>query len=82
MNDLISRDAAINVIRRSFSVAQGIAVNALEDLPSASTKGKWLVCEVANDPEEHPIAWECDACGAVVDCKTRFCPECGQEKEV
>lgn len=45
-------------------------------------KGKWLVYEVANDEDEHPIAWECDACGAVVDCKTKFCPECGQEKEV
>ena len=63
-------------------------VDICEEINDAPTieperkKGKWLVCEVANDPEEHPIAWECDACGAVVDCKTRFCPECGQEKEV
>ena len=45
-------------------------------------KGKWLVYEVANTEEEQPIAWECSECGAVVDCKTKFCPECGQEKEV
>lgn len=44
--------------------------------------GKWLVYEVANTEEEQPIAWECSECGAVVDCKTKFCPECGQEKEV
>lgn len=81
MSDLISREQAIAVLKPIPGVGWK-AIHALEDLPPALTKGKWIVYEVANDEEEHPIAWECDACGAVVDCKTRFCPECGQEKEV
>lgn len=58
------------------------AMRLLKNVPPERKKGKWIIYEVANDPEEHPIAWECDECGAVVDCKTRFCPECGQPKEV
>ena len=58
------------------------AINDAPTIEPERKKGKWLVYEVANDEDEHPIAWECDACGAVVDCKTRFCHECGQEKEV
>ena len=65
-----------------YGTAMDMAIKALEDLPPALTKGKWIVYEVANTEEEQPIAWECDACCAVVDCKTRFCPECGNEKEV
>ena len=55
---------------------------AIKALEQSERKGKWIVYEVANTEEEQPIAWECDACGAVMDCKTRFCPECGNEKEV
>lgn len=63
-----------------WSDAVDMAIDALEQ--PAPKKGKWLVYEVANTEEEQPIAWECSECGAVVDCKTKFCPECGQEKEV
>lgn len=84
MSDLISREQAIvQVCKQIWDDAVAYDVKeVLKELPSALTTGKWIICEVASDEDDQPIAWECDACGAVVDCKTKFCPECGQEKEV
>lgn len=84
MSDLISREQAIvQVCKQIWDDAVAYDVKeVLKELPSALTTGKWIICEVASDEDDQPIAWECDACGAVVDWKTRFCPECGQEKEV
>ena len=43
----------------------------------ADMPGTWKVYETADTEEEQPIAWQCSQCGEVVECKYRFCPECG-----
>lgn len=82
----MDRPISLNLAIARLKPLPGIgwrAIHALEDLPTYNEpKGKWIVCEVTNDPEEHPIAWECDECGAEVGVKYKFCPECGQPKEV
>ena len=44
-------------------------------------EGTWNVYETADTEEEQPIAWECSRCGEVVECKYKFCPECGSRNE-
>lgn len=50
--------------------------------PDQEKPAKWIIHEVANCDGEPPIAWECPECGEVVNCKYKFCPECGKPMEV
>lgn len=50
--------------------------------PDQEKPAKWIIYEVANCDGEPPIAWECPECGEVVNCKYKFCPECGKPMEL
>lgn len=50
--------------------------------PDQEKPAKWIIYEVANCDGEPPIAWECPECGEIVNCKYKFCPECGKPMEV
>ena len=101
MSDLISRQDAVNAIveiTTTMSVCssvdechgmkrmQGMAVRAIEALPSAEPErkiGHWV--EIGDEPYDE---WECDMCGFVIDGSGcidpleylkiyNFCPNCG-----
>ena len=93
MNDLISRQAAIDVIDAVFPVnpmkseyAQGIACGAalaktyVEQLPSAQPeriRGRWI-----EKPHVHGVAY-CSLCDYELHTNdTNFCPNCGAKMEV
>lgn len=58
------------------------AIHAPTIEPDQEKPAKWIIYEVANCDGEPPIAWECPECGEVVNCKYKFCPECGKPMEV
>ena len=82
MNDLISRQAAIDALieltvqrdewdsKEGFAQKRGIdaAICAIEDLPSAERSGRW-------------VDLKCDQCGQVDMSKPNFCPSCGAKME-
>lgn len=85
MDDLISRQAALNAIEKTIKVNSSIhyemrywedgmncAKNILEDLPSVQPerkKGKWEVQPSAG--EDRPfIWWKCSECGHVIFSET------------
>ena len=83
MNDLISRQAAIEVLEwfdqtDPLGHTPGQIVRAL---PTAEPrKGKWI--------EHNPHKWglgivyECDQCGEKINCETsNYCPNCGARME-
>lgn len=83
MDDLISRQAAIDEVKRLHDVAwanwketkisANTMIDALKDLPSAQTgrkKGKWLVDEDGN--------MECPFCGNTCGFGN-YCNECGAD---
>ena len=86
MNDLISRQAAIDVmgsmLRRKFGIGGDLAEITLAGLPSAQPErkmGKWErhYCEDGN-----PDGWRCDKCDEWYyfgQTLPNFCPNCGAD---
>lgn len=91
MDDLISRQAAIETIQRAFdretllySFVRKVAVDALKTMPSAQPerkKGKWEW-----DAEEGYWCSECKeyvygCTEEIMEGSYKFCPFCGSENE-
>lgn len=84
MNDLISRQAAIDAIKRyesadNYDLNNGLilAMNAVEDAPTIDPvkHGTWI---------EYPIADEmnkCSECGVLRFGESNYCPNCGAKME-
>ena len=73
MNDLISRQAAINLFpndalewdTKGGYIAPHLARRMIEELPSSQSerkRGHWV--EIGDEPYDE---WECDVCGFVID---------------
>ena len=88
MDDLISRQAAINAPVRMVSEGiEWIPVYHVEQLPSAQPqriKGRWLKKESVGRWDD--TLWECSECGCLhrdnVFCISgdfNFCPNCGAD---
>jgi len=81
MNDLISRQAAIDAIMGEPTDAHYPSWYAerLEQLPSAQRTGRWIYNDEAY-PGGNPYGhYECDQCGEYVPHKTNYCPNCGAD---
>lgn len=83
MNDLISRQQAIDIVRnrvKRFTTACVLAVTEIEKLPSAQPerkKGKWIPVSGRLENEV-----ECNQCHGVFWYwmgNYRFCPSCGAD---
>ena len=80
MSDLISRQAAIDIVRFECGEWEGLAktiIKRFEQLPSAQPerkRGKWI-------DDGDPFMWECGCCGYRVKRynNTRYCPNCGAD---
>lgn len=88
MDDLISRQAAIDIVMQYCPDDDGSCSKAgadiremldeLEDMPSAQPerpKGEWMVSHIPDS-----MLWECNQCG--FDCGAHsfnFCPNCGAD---
>lgn len=93
MNDLISRQAAIDALieltvqrdewdsKEGFAQKRGIdaAICAIEDLPSAERCGRWIMHIDDLFPEESTM--ECDQCHEEqpLECDDKYCPNCGAQ---
>ena len=82
MDDLISRQAAIDALKRAEALTRAFGyhnvIETIRELPTAEKKGKWI--NHRND-EGHNIA-DCDQCGEAMqwfddDIKPNYCPNCG-----
>ena len=84
MNDSISRQAAIEIVRVRCARIPTMAIRAMQeikDLPAEEPerkRGRWI--------EHNPHKWglgiifECSECGYEVDCyECNFCPHCGAD---
>ena len=89
LNDLISRQAAIEVIDAVFPVdpmkseyAQGIACGAalaktyIEQLPSAQPETAKRI--VGKSRDGMTLWYQCDMCNEPVDAQDNFCRGCGR----
>lgn len=85
MDDLISRQAAIDAVYRCSDIFAGDmpvmvikedAYKALADLPSAQPeriKGRWQIC--GKDAKGHSDTFECSECGCLVS-YAYYVPDC------
>ena len=77
MNDLISRQAAIDALR---------AMQVLDELPSAEVEpvkhGRWE-CEIRNtiDGLHTYQQFRCSVCGMTYITNTPYCPNCGAKMD-
>lgn len=84
MNDLISRQAAIDYINRAipnWSDDKETALDCLENTPAVQErkKGRWI-----HKVRRFATHWGCSVCGNMwfFDCSTwAFCPKCGAKME-
>ena len=84
MDDLISRQAAIDALwaikneRESVYYTSAIynAVDAIEALPSAERRGRWI-----ETTTEDPCYYRCSECGRQTDDEYNYCPNCGARME-
>ena len=80
MPDLISRQAAIDAVRRVIGDNRSISVcDAIKQLPPIQPKrGRWI--------GKYPVSSICSECGYLInDSKVKvfaFCPNCGAMMEV
>lgn len=91
MSDLISRQAAIDAIRKSASEFSGFmememytdddAVEAINGVPSAEPvrHGKWIKADSQQYFRKHYPFFTCSECGYRKDSqkKWNYCPNCG-----
>ena len=79
MDDLISRQAAIDAVRKAYENDWMFDEYEyyLNELPSVQTerkKGKWI------KRENHALGYNCTACGkSEVSNNFNFCPNCGAD---
>jgi hypothetical protein len=84
MDDLISRQAAIDALDAKFNItgrenAETIRdyINGvdkkLRELPSAERHGRWI------DVNDDRSAFKCSVCGEISCCNSPFCGECGAQ---
>ena len=76
MNDLISREAVIDVIMETIappSYTLDTLVMRIDSLPSAQQTGEWIThnYELTNG------RYECSACHSRYNFEHAFCPNCG-----
>lgn len=72
MSELISRQAAIDEIRKCRFVVD--AIEKIRGLPSAQPKtGEWV------EEDEHGDLWICDQCGFASEHRDNYCPNCGAD---
>lgn len=88
MSDLISRQDAIEALSRGSGCGNSCR-KAIENLPSAQRKGKWIAYN-SNDPnwlrnDGSPVFMQCSECNTMVvnnfAFNWNFCPNCGAEME-
>ena len=82
MNDLISRQAAIDVVKRLMgdSELSRTVQTGLYILPSVEPKrGHWELHIFDGIMGGRPRAWMCDNCNCLNVYKTDFCPNCGAD---
>jgi len=81
MDDLISRQAAIEVIQNRHMMLckeKTLLINDLEKLPSAEPKrGRWIDKGVYTYVDDHRHLYKCDQCGNGWLDTPDFCPNCG-----
>lgn len=93
MNDLISRQAAIDAMSCLLdSICEGQAVDALSDLPTIDPvkHGKWIEREryrTTKDGVFHTYRYKvCSICGRAsgrrMNKRTRYCPNCGARMDL
>lgn len=89
-NDLISRQAAIEVLEEPCKVPDSWTdeyavgeraqyekdVKALNSLPSAERRGRWVYNANFAEPP-----FKCSACGKSQGRLSKYCPECGARME-
>lgn len=90
MDDLISRQAALDALNGKFTVTgrenaetimdflNGVC-NKLRELPSAERRGRWTTERTM----EHDGEWYCSVCGyePTVYEASNYCPNCGARME-
>lgn len=87
MNDLISRQEAIDAVRHAW--AKGLEpTQYLEELPSAQKTGTWTKKTVSSEGVEEWQAAQCSECGlwhttpySYYYEHYQFCPNCGARME-
>ena len=83
MNDLISRQDAIDIVRnrvKKYTTPCVLAVTDIQQLPSADVQpvvhGEWI------GTGSMLIGYRCSKCGGhSIDGKYRFCPSCGAKMD-
>mgnify|MGYP002515806251 FL=1 len=88
MDDLISRQAAIEALKRAEALTRAFGyhnvIDTIRELPTAEKKGKWVLTDY---PDEQ--TYKCSVCneiwtfivGTPVDNGAFFCPNCGARME-
>lgn len=91
-DDTISRQAAIDVLRRKMDkTAKGEIgafyntiirqdIECIEQLPSAERRGRWIF-DIDNKEWSWDKPYVCDQCGEWVEKVFKFCPNCGANME-
>lgn len=89
-DDTISRQAAIDALieltiqrdkwddKEGFAQKRGIdaAICAIEDLPSAERRGRWVYNQNFAEPP-----FKCSSCGTAQGRLSRYCPDCGAKMD-
>ena len=76
--DLISRQDAIDTLKRVAGVGNR-ALDALKNLPSEDrAKGEWIVLDIVCR-EEICLPYECSNCGFRYGSRFNYCPNCGAD---
>ncbi len=81
MRDLISRQAAIDIVEFECGEWSGLArtiVKALEQLPSAQPKRETTTLKIGRTRNSVTMWYECAECGEPVDQEDAFCRRCGR----
>lgn len=88
MDDTISRQAAIDALKRAEALTRAFGyhnvIDTIRELPTAEKKGKWVLTDY---PDEQ--TYKCSVCneiwtfivGTPVDNGAFFCPNCGARME-
>ena len=89
MDDLISRQAAIDTALRAISDLQGkdpnrdkYIISEMEEIPSSERRGRWIMHIDDLFPEESTM--ECDQCHEEqpLECDDNYCPNCGSRMDL
>lgn len=85
MNDLISRQAVMDILDRTWVDGReydGWLHKEVEDIPSAERTGRWTHAYDENEKLFFKNKWVCSACGkSNTYGMSDFCPHCGERME-